>query len=29
LLALNDALDKFAAQDQPKAELVKLRYSSV
>jgi RNA polymerase sigma factor (TIGR02999 family) len=26
LLALNDALDRFALQDQPKAELVKLRY---
>ena len=26
LLALNDALDRFAAVDAPKAELVKLRY---
>jgi RNA polymerase sigma factor (TIGR02999 family) len=26
LLAVNDALDKFAAFDPPKAELVKLRY---
>ena len=26
LLALNDALDRFAATDAPKAELVKLRY---
>ena len=26
LLAINEALDKFAAQDQQKAELVKLRY---
>ena len=26
LLALNDALDRFALQDRPKAELVKLRY---
>src|SRR6185503_186371 len=26
LLALNDARDRFALQDQPKAELVKLRY---
>ena len=26
LLALNDALDKLAAQDKAKAELVKLRY---
>ena len=26
LLALNDALDKLAMQDKPKAELVKLRY---
>jgi RNA polymerase sigma factor (TIGR02999 family) len=26
LLAINDALDKLAAQDQPKAELVKLRF---
>jgi len=26
LLALNDALDRFAAMDGPKAELVKLRY---
>lgn len=26
LLALNDALDRFAAMDAPKAELVKLRY---
>jgi RNA polymerase sigma factor (TIGR02999 family) len=26
LLALNDALEKFAAQDKAKAELVKLRY---
>ncbi len=26
LLALNEALDKLAARDQPKAELVKLRY---
>jgi RNA polymerase sigma factor (TIGR02999 family) len=28
LLALNDALDRLAARDQPKAELVKLRYFS-
>jgi RNA polymerase sigma factor (TIGR02999 family) len=27
-LALNDALDRLAARDQPKAELVKLRYFS-
>ena len=26
LLAINDALDKFALQDKQKAELVKLRY---
>jgi RNA polymerase sigma factor (TIGR02999 family) len=26
LLAVNEALEKFAAQDKPKAELVKLRY---
>jgi len=26
LLALNEALDRFAALDAPKAELVKLRY---
>ena len=26
LLAVNDALEKFAVQDKPKAELVKLRY---
>lgn len=26
LLALNDALDKFASRDKPKADLVKLRY---
>jgi RNA polymerase sigma factor (TIGR02999 family) len=26
VLAINDALEKFAALDQPKAELVKLRY---
>jgi RNA polymerase sigma factor (TIGR02999 family) len=26
LLALNEALEKFAAFDEPKAELVKLRY---
>lgn len=26
LLALNDALERFAALDAPKAELVKLRY---
>lgn len=26
LLAINEALEKFAARDQPKAELVKLRY---
>ena len=26
LLAINDALEKLAAQDKPKAELVKLRY---
>ena len=26
LLAINDALEKLAARDQPKAELVKLRY---
>ena len=26
LLAINDALEKLAAQDEPKAELVKLRY---
>ena len=26
ILAVNEALEKFAAQDQPKAELVKLRY---
>jgi RNA polymerase sigma factor (TIGR02999 family) len=26
LLAVNEALEKFAAQDRPKAELVKLRY---
>ena len=28
LLALNDALDRLVARDQPKAELVKLRYFS-
>ena len=26
MLAINEALDKFAVQDKPKAELVKLRY---
>ena len=26
LLAMNEALDRLAAQDKPKAELVKLRY---
>jgi len=26
LLALNEALDKFAVEHKPKAELVKLRY---
>jgi RNA polymerase sigma factor (sigma-70 family) len=26
LLAINEALEKFAAQDKPKAELVKLRF---